>query len=180
MHTAEALRVLGLEPGCGSDDVCRAHRRAARNSHPDLVGGGAAGDATTFLRAQEAFERLDAPAMRLRLDALAHLRDEARAWGLVELTLAAGIAWRLDLVVSSSRFPVGLTYTLDTGALEACVFVANRPQRPGEPPDQQGYRGASDAATTVPVEGPTLTAALGEVSRWLARRPRSPMGTVLR
>lgn len=49
----DAAVVLGLNAGFTADDVKAAHRRLARQHHPDL-----GGDADTFRRIQEAFERL--------------------------------------------------------------------------------------------------------------------------
>lgn len=50
----EAAFVLGLDPSrLTADDVRSAHRRLARENHPDL-----GGDPDTFRRIQEAYERL--------------------------------------------------------------------------------------------------------------------------
>jgi hypothetical protein len=41
MSEAEALRILGLEPGAGAEAVRAAHRRLMLKVHPDLGGSGA-------------------------------------------------------------------------------------------------------------------------------------------
>ena len=41
MSEAEALRVLGLAPGAGLEEVRAAHRRLIRRVHPDLGGSDA-------------------------------------------------------------------------------------------------------------------------------------------
>ena len=41
MSEAEALRILGLEPGASPDEIRAAHRRLMRRVHPDLGGSGA-------------------------------------------------------------------------------------------------------------------------------------------
>ncbi len=41
MSEAEALKVLGLEPGAGPEEIRAAHRRLIRKVHPDLGGSAA-------------------------------------------------------------------------------------------------------------------------------------------
>ena len=54
MSEAQALRILGLEPGASVDDVREAYRRLIRRAHPDL--GGSSGLAAMI---NEAKARLD-------------------------------------------------------------------------------------------------------------------------
>jgi len=51
--TTNALRDLGLEPGCSEKDVTRAFRRLAKQSHPDK-----GGSKETFQRINAAYEAL--------------------------------------------------------------------------------------------------------------------------
>ena len=54
MSEAQALRILGLEPGASVEDVREAYRRLIRRAHPDL--GGSSGLAAMI---NEAKARLD-------------------------------------------------------------------------------------------------------------------------
>ncbi len=169
MEIREALRALTLRPGCRADDVRRAHRRTVRHHHPD-VAEGAGTDASEFLRVQAAFETLTSPPTRDRLEALAELQDEGRCLRLPQLVLDEGITWRADVEVASLRFPVGLVYDLDLGALESCLLA--EPERTcgsvalGEGP----HALAPGQAAVIALRADTLAGALAEISSWCARR----------
>ena len=53
MTVAEAYATLGLRPGASHEDIRRAHRERARQSHPDMGGSPEA-----FIRVQAAYEVL--------------------------------------------------------------------------------------------------------------------------
>lgn len=54
MSAEEAARVLGVDPGADDATVKRAYREKVKRHHPDVDGG----DAATFKRLTEAYERL--------------------------------------------------------------------------------------------------------------------------
>ena len=53
MTVAEAYATLGLRPGASHEEIRRAHREKARQSHPDM-----GGKPETFIRVQAAYEML--------------------------------------------------------------------------------------------------------------------------
>lgn len=174
VQSAEALRVLGLEPGCGPDEVRRAYRRVARRTHPDTAGERGRDGATDFLRAGAAFEHLSTPAVQDRLGALARLCVEARSLGLPRLDLAAGASWCVDVALAGLLFPVALVYELDEGALEAGILGPPRsslPEAAGRAPAADAFEGV--APTPVATRASTLADALRDVSfacsRWAWR-----------
>ncbi|GAA3334941.1 MULTISPECIES: DnaJ domain-containing protein [Curtobacterium] len=61
---ATPYEVLGVLPTADDDELRRAYRRAARESHPDL-----GGDARRFRQVQVAWERIGTPAARRAYDA---------------------------------------------------------------------------------------------------------------
>ena len=50
---ADALAVLGLEPGATAEAIKRAHRRLVKQHHPDM-----GGSAEAFRRVNEAYQQL--------------------------------------------------------------------------------------------------------------------------
>ncbi len=64
---ATPYEVLGVPATADDDELRRAYRRAARESHPDL-----GGDARSFRRVQDAWERVGTPAARRAYDAGSH------------------------------------------------------------------------------------------------------------
>lgn len=54
MTTGEAYKELGIAPGSSQDDIKKAFRRRAHETHPDKVGG----DGSAFKRMNSAYETL--------------------------------------------------------------------------------------------------------------------------
>lgn len=67
--------VLGVARGCTPADIRRAYRAKAKALHPDV--SRAAGAADAFARLQRAYEILNDPAARARLDELETARSDA-------------------------------------------------------------------------------------------------------
>ncbi len=73
MDTGDALRVLGLIPGYGEDELLRAYRRRAIFTHPDQGGSTAA-----FLDTLQARDTLMRQLHRPRSGVV--IIDDARPW----------------------------------------------------------------------------------------------------
>jgi hypothetical protein len=76
----DALRELGLEPGATADQIKRAHRRRARECHPDYFPGDA-DKAAEAVRVNNAKDTLNAMAKDGRLTQYAHMAERNRRTG---------------------------------------------------------------------------------------------------
>lgn len=88
--------VLGLAPSAGPDEIKRAWRRIARESHPDRRGGDAS-DVQRFQAASAAYEVLSDPGRRSTYD-----------FGLRTVERYARSGWRVD--PAPQRGPPGARY----------------------------------------------------------------------
>lgn len=82
--------VLGVSPEADRDEIRKAHRRLAREYHPDT----GRGDTTAFRLMQQAYEVLSNPALRKAYDRQRHSRG-----------LMSGAPIRLDLLLSRTEMP---------------------------------------------------------------------------
>lgn len=100
---ADLYAALGVPRDAGPDEIKRAHRRKAKETHPDVEGG----DATAFHAAQKAYAVLISPEKRAKYDATGDFDEGADNAHVEALTI---IRQMMDQIVGQvgDRFEIDI------------------------------------------------------------------------